>query len=101
MRSVLTAPAADDRASQRIHSHPMFFSPPAAVSEGSGRRRSNRDGLFADPGMDYLIDFSSQDGFWQTAKKKKAAAKTPAKWADGEGEDGAKKDGDGNGNGGD
>lgn len=85
----------------RKHSHDSLearITPPSTLQE-----RDSQD-LFRDPTMAPSVDFQSQEGFTQVAKKKaKAAAKAAAKnkWEDDD-EDGSKKDeGEGSNNGGD
>ncbi|KAF4981750.1 hypothetical protein FDECE_17639, partial [Fusarium decemcellulare] len=45
-------------------------------SDAPRERRRPNDNLLNDPASDVLIDFNSQEGFYQTAKKKKPG-KTP------------------------
>ncbi|KAF8863353.1 hypothetical protein BDZ45DRAFT_118841, partial [Acephala macrosclerotiorum] len=85
----------------RKHAHDSSearITPPSSVEKETADQS-----LFRDPTMAPSVDFQSQDGFVQTAKKAKKAAKNAAKakWGGEEEEEGSKKDeGEGN-NGGD
>jgi hypothetical protein len=63
------------------------------------RRERRRDVILNDPSMDSLIDFSSEEGFYQFAKKKKKATQA-FNWDEPEKKDEPPADG-GDGNGGD
>ncbi len=83
----------------RKHAHDSAearITPPCSLEKETKTDQS----LFRDPAMTPSVDFQSQDGLKQAAKKKKAAAKNAAKakWADDEEEDGTKKDDGGDGN---
>ncbi|KAK8048564.1 hypothetical protein PG994_010294 [Apiospora phragmitis] len=73
---------------------------PAPSNPETTRRRSREDLIFRDPSMDVQVDFSSEEGFSQFAKKKKKAAPTTFNWGAELGKDGDGPNGD-DGNGGD
>lgn len=83
----------------RKHTHDCVeerITPPSTV------KKEAEQSLFPDPTMAPTVDFQSQDGFQQAAKKKKANAKNAAKssWDDDGNEDGNKKEeGEGNNDG--
>jgi hypothetical protein len=52
-------------------------SSPLPPSDAQKERRRPKDGLLTDPTSDLLIDFNSNEGFVETAKKK-TKAKTPS-----------------------
>lgn len=84
----------------RKHAHDSSearITPPSSVE-----KKTTDQSLFRDPTMAPSVDFQSQDGFVQTAKKAKKAAKIAAKarWGDEDEEDGNKKEeGEGNNDG--
>lgn len=71
------------------------------ITPSSSNYKQEDHSIFRDPVMATPIDFNSEDGFKQAAKKKKAAAKpAKSKWGDDEDEGSKKDDGEGS-NGGD